>query len=216
MKPCVVFLSSALAVLTTAATLAPDLPDGVYHTYTDERGLEFHTQLSQAIKDDNIPLRSWTHEPHSPNSTAISPAFNPMLSKRDKSDCGDTGVGFTWCGCSFPVNHNDCDQAVADLKNQVGPAGIVPAVGHAYYSIRGSVVAFECASTKTEVGKSLTIQGITNAAGWITNKCGWYIAGTFYPYSGGLTVEGYGVGYMQYTSGLDFCANAIASSQWCC
>jgi len=53
MKLLTLVLSSVLATITTAATLAPELPDGVYQVFTDENGMEHHIRLT---RDGLAPL----------------------------------------------------------------------------------------------------------------------------------------------------------------
>jgi len=75
-------------------------------------------------------------------------------------------------------------------------------------------VAFICSfqARGLNVGPSL----ITITAEQITERRGWYIAGTYMPMiNGALNVHGLDIGQMQYTSGLDFCANARNSGQNC-
>jgi len=62
MKLLNIVLSSVLAMITTAATLAPNLPDGVYHAFTDENGMEHHTRLTQ----DGLAPLSWTYDSRVP------------------------------------------------------------------------------------------------------------------------------------------------------
>lgn len=221
MKLIRLFLSSLTVLLASASTLAPDLPDGVYQSYTDDNGLEVHMQHSYSNEHErHLPLLSWTHDPNTPSLNSSSqPAehsshLNDDLEKRN--DCSPLNINWkVFCGCSFPVDHANCDSAVADLKNQVGPDGHTFTNYMNYYSKRTNVVAFICSFDPRglNVGPSL----ITIAAEQITDRCGWYIAGTYMPtYNGALNVPGLDIGYMQYTSGLDFCANARNSGQNCC
>jgi len=213
------FLSSFLAVLASAATLAPNLPDGVYQSYEDDAGLEVHMQLSNSVNDRDLPLLSWTHDPSTATSnSSTSPlAQHPFDSLEKRNDCSPIDSNEqVFCGCSFPVNHANCDAAVADLKNQVGPHGVQFTKQMSYYSIRNNVVAFICCFHPTGWSE-VTVDLITKAAASITDRCGWYIAGTHIVALGGSAdVFGYDIGYMQYTSGLDFCAHARNSGQNCC
>jgi hypothetical protein len=56
---------------------------------------------------------------------------------------------------------------------------------------------------------------ITYAAERITDRCGWYMSGTFVGRDDG-NPEGFNIGYMRYSAGLDFCTNALTSGQNCC
>lgn len=222
MKFLVLISLTITANLAAASTLAPDLPDGVYHSYTDEHGVELHTRLTH---DDHAQL-SWTHDPRSTTTTSNTTPAHPFLtspipSHKKRTDCSnDVTPSQVQCGCTFTVDPASCDSAVADIKAQIGN-GITPTVGHAYYSIKGSVVAFQCAFANGD--RPLTVQGFTDAAGVITSHCGRYVAGTYSPgrwvgFPIAVTPEllGYDVGYMRYTSGLDFCASARNSGQSCC
>lgn len=42
------FLSSLTVLLASASTLAPDLPDGVYQSYTDDIGSKYTHSLATA------------------------------------------------------------------------------------------------------------------------------------------------------------------------
>lgn len=220
MKSSTLFLKSALVAFAAGATLAPNLPDGFYHVYTDDNGLELHTQVTSAASN-NIPLLSWTH--HSSNTTypnSAHPFRQPQNVENDlEKRCSTIPAsgGEVWCGCTHPLVPSDCDAAVADLKNQVGsqPGGIIlPKVGNAWYSIRGSVVAFQCPFTDQYLS-ALDVDKITNELATITNTCGRYIAGTIRAKVNGYN-QNYDLGYMQYTANLDFCGADENSAQHCC
>lgn len=72
-------LCSTLAAFTTAATLAADLPDGVYYAYTDERGLETHTRLN----NDELSPRTWTLrvQVHYPKLNLVRPLLQLRKSR---------------------------------------------------------------------------------------------------------------------------------------
>ncbi|KAH6658867.1 hypothetical protein BKA67DRAFT_652150 [Truncatella angustata] len=182
-------LFSLLAGSAVAAVLPGGLKDGVYRTYLDSQGNEVHEKLSDPINQSPEPVVSINFTPAS-----------PLLSKRDP---------VIYCGCGYGMDHSYCDAAVADLKTQVG-SGVHIAPATSYYSIRGSVVAFAC--EYTGVG-TMFISGsdITYMAADITSACGLYIAGS-YKYGGTNAA----FGYMRYTSGLNFCANALSSSAHSC
>lgn len=93
-----------------------------------------------------------------------------------------------------------------DLKSQIsGANGQLPKDLN-YYSIKGAVVAFLC-----NEGPLLAINSgdLTALFASITNECGWYVAGTYRSLDGAYDWR---LGYMQYYSGLDFCAAATSSS----
>jgi hypothetical protein len=206
----------ALIALATAATLAPNLPNGFYQAYTDENGIEYHNQITSTTAKDTESL-SWTYIPRGPlANTSLSSASDPFSQTHNlEKRCSGVPNGPTWCGCHNPVKHANCDAAVANLKAQVGSAGIHPVVGNNYYWIQGSVVAFICAKKDTDWPIAVTSQVVSDAASYITKACGWYVAGTFMPAEAGV-YSWFGVGYMQYSSGLDFCANQFGSGSSCC
>ena len=211
------FICSGLAAIATAAILAADLPNGVYHAYTDEHGLETHTRLS----NDELSPRTWTHDLQSAKSNStVLPTANPSPLAPRKICLGWPEPYDIYCGCGFELDPHNCDAAVADLKNQVGTSGIIPTVGHAYYSIRGNVVSFICAFSNNPPpeGYKVTSQFITDALESVTSSCGRYIAGTNMPLWGDTydPQRGYDLGYMQYTAGLDFCSHARDDSSNCC
>ena len=112
-----------------------------------------------------------------------------------------------FCGCQYNLNPSDCDAAVSALKNQVpNPTTITSS----YYSISGSVVVFACNITPQYV---LDGPEITRALQGVTDICGLYIAGTYRLPVGQNSAD---IGYMIYTSGLDFCAHAEASAAHSC
>ena len=220
MKLIRLFLFPSLLSLAIAATLAPDLPDGVYQSYTDEQGVEHHMQIYSGLDSSSFTPLSWTYDPTSPNAT-LSSAQNPFFPNADsgiqleKRSCSsDPGAAdLTYCGCGFTVDHGDCDAAVANLKNQVANGATVqPQMS--YYAIRGSVVAFICSYSSSPV--PVTVGLITTAAGHITDRCGLYIAGTYESLIAPNDLAGYNIGYMQYYSGLNFCSAAVGSTSTCC
>ena len=110
------------------------------------------------------------------------------------------------------MNHGDTDAAVNDLANQlqngIGAGGIGP--GLAWYSIRGSAVAFVCNRGTRQPTVLPSVVGNGNAA--ITSACGSYIAGTWR-----IDPEYYiDYGYMVMEPGLDFCGHAEGSGSGSC
>jgi hypothetical protein len=213
-------LSANIVAFATAATIAPNLPDGFYHAWTDENGIEFHTQISSAT-NDNVPMLSWTHDPS--NTTLPMPA-NPFSRPQDdpweiEKRCSMAPIddGEVWCGCTHTLNPSNCDAAVQDLKNQVGsqPGGSIhPKLGNAWYSIRGSVVAFQCPYSGWT--STLNVPDISNYLAIITATCGRYISGTVIGIDPNREVSNSGVGYMQAYPGLDFCSAQFNSGSHCC
>jgi len=157
MKFSTLFLKSALVASATGATLAPNLTDGFYHVYTNDNGLEVHTQISSAAIN-NVPLLSWTHDPLDTTYPAYPSSAHPFRQSESKDlekrcSTAPASQGEVWCGCTHSLVPSDCDAAVADLKNQVNSQpnnGIYPKTGTAWYSIRGSVVAFDAVVAEEE------------------------------------------------------------------
>lgn len=192
-----------LPLLISAATafvLPGGLTDGVYRAYTDEHGVEIHERASgpsagaivssgPATRDISADISADSNETHG-------------LSKRRLP-------GQHWCGCGFTLNHQDCDSAVADIKNQVG-SGVHIQAHRAYYSIRGSVIFFACNTGDGQL--YMDVPSVTDIAGSLTEVCGRYIAGTY----ARLGYPPEASGYMRYSQGLDFCAAAKTSPASSC
>lgn len=220
MKLIITLLFPALVSVAIAATLAPDLPDGVFQSYTDEQGVEHHVQIHGGSDGSHFTPLSWTYNPASPNAT-FSSVQHPLFHNADnginleKRSCSidDGAAQNTYCGCGFTVDHGDCDAAVANLKAQVGN-GVYVQPQLSYYAIRGSVVAFICNYSDSQ--SPVTVGLITTAAGHITNRCGEYIAGTYASLIAPHDLAGYNIGYMRYSSGLNFCEDATGSTSNCC
>lgn len=166
------------------------MTDGVYRAYVDERGNEVHESVNRAFPD-------------------ATPAAPISVVQRDEDSLAARDFGQIYCGCGFDLVPGDCDAAVADIKNQLG--GGATFSYRAYYSIRGAVVAFACART---YDYTITGDNYASFVSDVTSVCGRYVAGTFADYGQGYL--GADVGYMQYYSGLDFCAHAEGSSEHSC
>lgn len=117
--------------------------------------------------------------------------------------------GETFCGCGFDLVPSDCDAAVADIENQLGNGVYINVPS--YYSIRGAVVAFVCVSSRNFEISGSDYSSYVSA---VTDACGRYVAGTYLAIGDGA--DHADIGYMQYYSGLDFCANAEGSSWHSC
>ncbi|KAH8812871.1 hypothetical protein F5884DRAFT_317843 [Xylogone sp. PMI_703] len=212
--------TAVLAGLTAGLTLPSDLGDGSYRVYIDDRGLEVHERANET--SDGVWEIVYASSPKAVNSARAV----DTLEKRGGTDCGMTNTGLgsqkgcftTWCGCGFTLNHGDCDAAVADLKTQPEKYGSIgPYLSH--YSIRGSVVAFAC-----NIRGGLNGIGSVDYSDWmvtrvlqvVTDKCGWYIAGTGIYEDLFLDDEYPEIGYMRYSNGLDFCVAADSASAGSC
>jgi len=124
MKLLTLLLSSILTTVINAAMLAADLPDGVYHAFTDENGVETHARLVNTAGGHSSPM-SWTYDPRlAISNSTVSPtsdldSFPEPLEKRTCAPGYSNPSANIYCGCTFNMNPSNCDAAVADLKNQV-------------------------------------------------------------------------------------------------
>ncbi|KAF4336658.1 hypothetical protein FBEOM_9477 [Fusarium beomiforme] len=126
------------------------------------------------------------------HTTTVTPGVSSrQLKARQWKDEGgwDRDDPEMYCGCGLSMNHGNCDTAVDMLKAQFERSdGGVGEVTQAWYSIWGDVVAFCC----TDTSYPMTSSNYANILAHITDSCGCSI----------------GCGYMNYSPGLDFCANA--------
>ncbi|KAM0229911.1 hypothetical protein ACHAPO_009633 [Fusarium lateritium] len=186
-------LLALVPLCSYAYTLPAGLSDGVYTVDVDEDGTEIHKRLP------DIEARAVIEE--------IDVKADEGASRLEKRF--PTTRQF-WCGCAFPLDHQNCDLAVADLKNQVTPG---KSVKNNYYSIKGNVVAFVCRPYTTYGGYYTDAEYLGLIFRDISSTCGQYIAGT----SQNIVNLSFAyVGYMQYTPGLDFCATSTSSRQYSC
>ncbi|KAM0391475.1 hypothetical protein ACHAPZ_011296 [Fusarium culmorum] len=116
--------------------------------------------------------------------TTVTPrkTTNLLKSRQIKDEGGwDRDQPDMWCGCGLSMNHGNCDNAVDMLKAQFdrsdgGVGEVTQACQYADFLAR------------------------------LTDRCGWYVPGTFSPSSIGISAVD--CGYMNYSPGLDFCGNA--------
>jgi hypothetical protein len=178
----------ATALLSQALIIPSDITsDGVYQVLIRDDGTEEHTKIA------DITARSSTEAP-------TTPLAKILQSRQDYIT--------TWCGCGFNMNTNNCDAAVADMRNQLGGSSTVRA-RLSYYSIRGAVVAFACNRSGSD--QKMDGQTYGQALSIITNRCGRYIAGSV-----SVTGSNFILGYMRYSSGTDFCGTSTQSSRSSC
>ncbi|KAK7424542.1 hypothetical protein QQX98_000507 [Neonectria punicea] len=183
-------LLSLLPLCSYAFTLPGGLSDGVYTVDVDEHGTEIHKRLP------DVEVARDTVEETDEETSNLEKRF-------------PTTRQF-WCGCAFPLDHNNCDLATADLKNQVTPG---KSVKNNYYSIKGNVVAFICNPYTTYGGYYSDAEYLGLIFRDISAQCGQYISGT----SQNIVSLSYAyVGYMQYSAGLDFCATSTSSREHSC
>ncbi|OAQ58719.1 hypothetical protein VFPPC_10945 [Pochonia chlamydosporia 170] len=116
-----------LVALCGAISLLGNTTDGTYVVLIDESGNETHKRISD-------PLVSIEDAP---------PVYDSLIEEEELHR--RPIVWHIWCGCGFTLDHGHCDAAVADLKSQIGEKTQYWWSAAAWYSIRGSVVAFACA-----------------------------------------------------------------------
>lgn len=185
-----ILTSLILAPLATAFTLPSGANEGSYVAYYDENGNQVHVK-SPTVEEQAILATKAYPPPEHLNSTTET-----TLETRD--------IQWIWCGCGHNLDPNDCDNAVAGLKSQFDPQASIDAY-MAWYTIRGSVVAFAC-NTVSSTSDSFAPQYLDLSYSVITETCGWYVAGTWF------AVLQVNIGYMNYYGGLDFCAASQGSS----
>ncbi|KAF2748172.1 hypothetical protein M011DRAFT_476786 [Sporormia fimetaria CBS 119925] len=181
----------SLSTAIQAFTIPPGTSDGVYAVKLLDDGTYEHIKLAEPSLGKRDPL-----------ALQISPQPESSLERR--------GRGQLWCGCGNNMNHGDCDAAVDDLKNQLRGGGCCGGFLN-YYSIRGSVVAFACNRNGDNVSRG--DGDFSWAIGEITNRCGWYVAGSF---DAGDWDYQMIMGYMIYHPGLDFCGMSTSSPHGSC
>ncbi|KAK1757041.1 hypothetical protein QBC47DRAFT_174500 [Echria macrotheca] len=189
--------SLATAAVLAAGTLAFKLPaglaDGSYVAYRDETGKQvieaFTTEVANRIGTQS----------NATSEQGVKPARTDSSDKRGIGSAGleerDEWFWVSYCGCGFNLDHGNTDRAVQGIKDQCGSCNL--AHDQAIFTIAGDVVAFICNGGPTSASL------ITRAAEIITQRCGWYVAGTAY-LEKGLWYEP-DIGYMRWFAGLDFC-----------
>ncbi|SPJ75684.1 uncharacterized protein FTOL_05415 [Fusarium torulosum] len=185
---------SALIYFTDAFKVPKGTTDGFYKVHLNAQGQEIHQRVSN-FETEATPAE-------------VSIVKRTRIEKREP-------LWSRWCGCGNELNHGNCDDAVQDLKDQMGSTVWVIGPQAAFYSIRGDAVAFSC-NTRDDVDALTTADWVTMAAEVATYYCGWYIAGTgqwnWIDPNFNSTV----MGYMIWGDGVDFCGNAEASSSLDC
>ncbi|KAK7920043.1 hypothetical protein PG985_008065 [Apiospora marii] len=169
--------ATSQAVPTNEPPLAPRIPrgqpDGSYVIHNQGTPNELHERLPDVPESSDLESAS--------RHTEISPRADALFKRTDPR--------YVACGC-VNLNHADCDGATHSLEAQVG-RGTPVYTGGCLYSIKGSVVAFDCLYYNPGKGYSLSDErGLRATWGSITSDCGRYKAGT-------KGVRGqYGTGYM--------------------
>lgn len=172
---------ATLAVKAVAFRVPEGTPDGFYRAYMKD-GVEIHEPVSpvdmKAVNTDNKTVAT------------VQPRYDSDWS--------------TWCGCGWDVNPADTDAAVADLMYQLRDRQYIP-TGQAFYSIRGSVVAFDCS---LGFGMTEDSSNVARAISKVKERCGSYTAGTAHFAS--TDRWGNWIGYMR-SPVQDFCAGSTTS-----
>ncbi|KAM0236636.1 hypothetical protein ACHAP5_009322 [Fusarium lateritium] len=188
-----VLAGSALVYLAGAFKVPEGTTDGFYKVHLDAHRKEIHERVS-SLKNEGTPAD-------------VSIAKRSLKEKRER-------YWSQWCGCGIELNHDNCDDAVQDLKDQMGSTVWFVGPRSAFYSIRGDAVAFSCNTGHLDALTSA--DWVTESADVVTDHCGWYVAGTgrcdYVTFEANTT----DMGYMIWRDGVDFCGNAEASSSWNC
>jgi len=205
------FQTIFVALLTSNAAafkLPVNTTDGSYVAYFTAEGVEVHQPLSEYVPSGATDF-----------VTIGKNTLSGMKIKRQFVE-----IARHHCGCGFNLNHGDCDGAVNALKSQFnaqpGRYGQIDP-GMAWYSIRGSVVAFACNEENSNVPFRFDDPNFTDSLRGITNSCGWYVAGTrrYVGLSGfpePFPSAWLNTGYMIYYPGHDFCgASTISPADHC-
>ncbi|KAK3335159.1 hypothetical protein B0T19DRAFT_395048 [Cercophora scortea] len=203
------FIAAFMAALTTSTVafkLPESLPDGPYIAFVDADGSEVHQPFSGEL---HAHLKALDPNPSTPAPVKLPHNNGTTLAARNY-------FWETWCGCGFNMDHSNKDRAVQGVKDQCRASGQA-AGGYStcslrsnevLYTVSGDIVAFLCYGGMTYEGR------ITDAFAKITEKCGWYIAGSsLWEEEAWLKIVH---GYMRYTPGLDFCKNSISSGATHC
>lgn len=169
--------ATSQAMPTNEPPLAPRIPRGQPDGSYVIRNQGTPNELHERLPDVPESLR----RQYTPRHTEIAPRADALLKRGDPR--------WSACGC-VDLNHADCDNATHDLEAQAGRGKDVH-TGDCLYSIKGSVVAFNCLYYNPGEGYSVTYDTVLRAD-WrvITRNCGPYKAGTV-----GVRGE-YGTGYM--------------------
>lgn len=202
--------AAALAAGTLAFTMPAGLSDGSYVAYLNDAGTEVFEPFTPALaRRLNIQYNLTTEEGLELTRRDAARRSNNHNDKSSGAELEDraSSIWFTWCGCGFNLDHANTDRAVQGIKDQCG-GGCQIRHDLAWFTIAGDVVAFLCN------GGPATRDRITKAAQKITDKCGWYVAGTALLEEGLFTELD--IGYMRWFPGLDFCAAAEGSSKSSC
>ncbi|RBR20151.1 uncharacterized protein FIESC28_05430 [Fusarium coffeatum] len=94
-------VGSVLCYLVTAFKVPKGTTDGFYKVHLNANGQEIHERVS-SLADEATPA-------------GVSIAKRALKEKREWR-------WNTWCGCGIELNHDNCDDAVQDLKDQMGSA----------------------------------------------------------------------------------------------
>jgi hypothetical protein len=187
-----------LAAIGSSFTVPDGQSNGFYRAYYDEAGNEVH---------ELVPAGSL----NSASPPPVLPNHRYSRARRQEKVVARTPIQ-TWCECDYTMNTADTNAANADLENQIisGTHQDIIWPGTAFYSIRNTAVAFVCNvdNMNAIVPKDI----VSTSTKDISAACGLFYPGTSrIQYSQALDY-----GYMNYTTGLNFCHNAEQSGTHTC
>ncbi|KAK3390739.1 hypothetical protein B0H63DRAFT_519953 [Podospora didyma] len=153
---------TTLSALATAFRIPEDTPDGVYTAYYNTTGHQILELIS--------PIPAASSSSASQFSRGIKQGVTELVR------FPHTKRGQSWCGCTFGMDHGDCDAANEALKAQFSP-GYNLAARTGTFAVRGSAAAFACnyGNYNVQIFSGTVITGAQH----VTSSCGWYIAGTW-------------------------------------
>lgn len=181
-------LIAIAAVRGTAAFYVPEgTPDGLYMAYINTDGVEVHEPINSTDALATLDRR------------LIMPG-----TKDPETRLAARQPGEIWCGCDYVLIKPRCDDATHELENKLGDKGTTIPSGGALFSVRREVVAFACNPTPIDV--TWVHNNAAVAFTKVTERCGWYVAGTY--------DDLIQAGYME--TGGDICERATSSNQHSC
>ncbi|KAK3989420.1 hypothetical protein QBC44DRAFT_241638 [Cladorrhinum sp. PSN332] len=198
------FLSLFLPVVSAFHISGNETEGGLYKVYLDASGNEIHELVTPAtINADAQQLKEAALVQHAPATPDRHRNLNAYPTQR------------VFCGCGIAMNSRNCDDAVANMKEQIRNRGgtISVPTGQSYYAVRGGVVAFVCSRPGNTAVTPVTEQLFGELLEVVTYLCGRYVPGTF-KHGTPIDSAAVDVGYM--LSGGDFCGSAESSSRDSC
>ena len=155
---------------------------GVYRVYNDKEGREVPELLTRSKPEDS----------NAHDLSNISPVSTNLLSERDD---------YRWhhpsCICGEEMNPEDSENALYNIKRQLGSVAIVQPLMN-IYSVSGTVVAFYC-NYYEGVALQASDYAWVDSLDAVKQTCGKHVAGTY------GAKDHFSNGYMTYHEGLNFC-----------